>query len=182
MKKLTRYFLEGLLFIAPVTATVYVIYLIVSKVDGLFKFKVPGTGFIVTIIGITLIGFIASNFITRKALGFVDMLFGRVPFIKMIYISVRDLIGAFVGEKKGFNRPVRVELFPGSRLYALGLVTRETLSGLGLHDTVAVYLPQSFNFAGNLILVPREQVVPIEAEVSDIMAFIVSGGISVQKV
>jgi uncharacterized membrane protein len=180
MGRLTRYFFEGLLFLAPVVATIYVVYIVFVKVDGIFRFKVPGFGFLATIVIITLIGFIASNFLTRKVVGMVDHLFRRLPLVKMIYTSVKDLIGAFVGDKKGFNKPVRVTLFPGSNVYALGFITSESLDNLDLEDTVAVYLPQSYNFAGNLILAPKDQVTPIEADSGDVMAFIVSGGISVK--
>jgi uncharacterized membrane protein len=180
MGRLTRYFLEGLLFLAPVVATIYVVYIVFVKVDGIFKFKVPGFGFLATIVIITLIGFIASNFLTRKVVGLVDNIFRRLPLVKMIYKSVKDLIGAFVGDKKGFNKPVRVTIFPGSSVYVLGFITSEALDTFGITDTVAVYLPQSYNFAGNLILAPAEQVTPIEADSGDVMAFIVSGGISVK--
>jgi uncharacterized membrane protein len=180
MKRLTRYFLEGLLFLAPVMATIYVVYTVFIKVDGLFKFNVPGFGFLVTLLIITLIGFVASNLLTRKLLGLVDRLFRHLPLVKMIYTSVKDLIGAFVGDKKGFNKPVKLRLSPGGNLYALGFVTSENLDAMGIEGTVAVYLPQSYNFAGNLVLAPREHVTPVDAESGDVMAFIVSGGISVK--
>ena len=96
----------------------------------------------------------------------------------MIYTSIKDLIGAFVGEKKGFNKPVLVTLLPGSNIQVIGFVTQENLDNLGLIDKVAVYLPQSYNFAGNLIVAPKEQVIPINAERGSVMAFIVSGGIT----
>jgi uncharacterized membrane protein len=178
MKRFTRYFLEGLLFLAPVVATVYVVYLVFVKVDGLFRFQVPGMGVLVTLLVITLIGFAASNFLTRWLTTGVDALFRRLPLVKMIYTSVKDLIGAFVGDKKGFNRPVRISLVPGGSVFALGFITRDSLEKFGMEDLVAVYLPQSYNFAGNLVLVSREQVTPIEADSGDLMAFIVSGGIS----
>lgn len=180
MRRLTRYFFEGLLFLTPVVVTMYVVYIVFVRVDGIFRFKVPGFGFLATIVIITIIGFIASNFLTRKVVGIVDRIFRRLPLVKMIYKSVKDLIGAFVGDKKGFNKPVRVALSPGSNVYVMGFITSEALDTFGISDTVAVYLPQSYNFAGNLILAPAEQVMPIDADSGDIMAFIVSGGISVK--
>ncbi len=96
----------------------------------------------------------------------------------MIYTSIKDLIGAFVGDKKSFNKPVLVTLSPVSNIHVIGFLTRESLDNLGLSESVAVYLPQSYNFAGNLIVVPREQVTPLAVESGDIMAFIVSGGVA----
>ena len=137
-------------------------------------------GFVITILSITLIGFISSNFITRKLVRLVEMIFTKLPLVKMIYTSVKDLIGAFVGDKKSFDKPVLVTLSPESNVQAIGFVTRDSLGNIGFADKVAVYLPQSYNFAGNLIVIPREQVTPISAESGDIMAFIVSGGVKSQ--
>jgi len=177
MKKLTTYFLKGLAFLVPVVATIFVVYIVFVKIDKLFSFKIPGVGFIITIIAITAIGFIGTNFLARKFVHTVDNLFSRLPLIKMIYTSARDLTSAFVGDRKGF-KPVVVTLLPGSNIQVIGFVTRENLDELGLSDSVAVYLPQSYNFAGNLIIAPKEQVRPLNADSSDIMKFIVSGGIA----
>ena len=180
MKRVTRYFFEGLLVLVPLVATMYVVYIIFTKVDNIFKFSLPGMGFLVTLLSITIVGFISSNFITKKLVGLVDTIFTRLPFVKMIYSSVKDLIGAFVGDKKSFDKPVLVTLSPGSNIQAIGFVTRESLTNIGFAEKVAVYLPQSYNFAGNLLVVPKEQVTPISAESGEIMAFIVSGGVTAQ--
>lgn len=178
MKRLTRYFFEGLLFLLPVAATLYVLYFMFYKIDRIFRFTIPGLGFAVTIVTVIAIGFVASNFFTRGMVRLVDGIFSRLPFVKMIYTSIKDLTGAFVGEKKSFNKPVLVSLAPGSTLQVIGFVTCDSLAHLGLQESVAVYLPQSYNFAGNLIIVPREQVTPLNAESGAVMAFIVSGGIT----
>ncbi len=180
MKKLTRYFFEGLLFLVPVVATIYVVYIIFMKIDSLFKFTFPGLGFLVTILTIIVVGFVASNFLTSRIVRLVDSIFSRLPLIKMIYTSIKDLINAFVGDKKGFNKPVLVTLSQKMNIQVVGFLTRESLEHLGLSDRVAVYLPQSYNFAGNLVVVPREQVTPLNVESGDIMAFILSGGITVK--
>lgn len=178
MKKLTRYFFKGLLFLVPVVTTLYVLYLVFMKIDSIFEFKTPGIGFIVTILTITAVGFITSNFLTKGLVHIIDGVFTRLPFVKMIYTSIKDLTGAFVGDKKSFDKPVFVSLFPGSDIQVIGFVTRENLDNIGLSDSVAVYLPQSYNFAGNLLVVPKKQVTPLKAESGDIMAFIVSGGVT----
>ncbi len=178
MKRLTKYFFEGLLVLLPLVATIYVIYVVFKKIDSVYEFKIPGMGFLLTILTITIVGFISSNYIARKLVRLMDNLFAQLPFIKMIYTSIKDLIGAFVGDKKGFNRPVLVSLSPDGNIQAIGFVTRESLEHIGFADKVAVYLPQSYNFAGNLIVVPKEHVTPISADSGDVMAFIVSGGIT----
>ncbi len=178
MKKVTKCFLNGLLVSIPLVVTLYVVYAIFTKIDSIFKFDIPGAGFLFTILTITLIGFISSNFLTRGLVHFVDRIFTRLPLIKMIYTSIKDLIGAFVGDKKSFDKPVLVTLSPGSNIQAVGFITKESLQNIGHADKMAVYLPQSYNFAGNLIVVPKDQVSPLEADSGDIMAFIVSGGVT----
>ena len=178
MKKLTKYFFEGLLFLVPIVVTIYVLYIVFMKIDRLFGFKIPGVGFIVTIITVTVIGFMTSNFLTKRLIRSAEETLRRLPLVKMIYTSIKDLIGAFVGEKKSFNKPVLVSLSPDSSVQVVGFVTRESLETLGLTGKVAVYLPQSYNFAGNLIIVPKEQVTLLQVESGTVMAFIVSGGIT----
>lgn len=178
MKRLTKYFFEGLLVLVPLVATIYVIYVVFRKIDGIFEFTIPGMGFAVTILTIIAVGFVSSNFLTKKLVGLVDRIFTRLPLVKMIYTSVKDLISAFVGDKKSFNKPVLVTLVPGSSVQVIGFITRESLANLGCGDRIAVYLPQSYNFAGNLIVVPREQITPLRADSGEVMAFIVSGGVT----
>jgi uncharacterized membrane protein len=178
MKRLTRYFFEGVLFLAPIVLTVYIVYAVFHKVDDLFRFRIPGMGFLVTVVLITAFGFFASNFLTRKLAGLVDLLFAHLPFVKMIYNVIKDVFAALLGEKKSFNRPVAVVLMPGSDVWVVGFVTSESLENLGVEGRVAVYLPQSYNFAGNMVLVPREHIKPLDADGGAVMKFIVSGGIS----
>lgn len=178
MKRITRYFFEGLLVLLPLFATVYVIYAVFRKIDSIYEFTIPGVGFLITILTITVVGFISSNFIAKKLVSMMDNLFAQLPFVKMIYSSIKDLIGAFVGDKRSFDKPVLVTLSPANNIQAVGFVTRQSLEHLGIADKVAVYLPQSYNFAGYLIIVPKDQVTPLAADSGHIMSFIVSGGVA----
>ena len=187
MKRILSYFLRGLLVTVPVGLTILLLVYVFRGLDkvfgGLFRIPtVPGLGLflgiVVTLGAITLIGFLASSFIGRRLFWLVDRVFTRVPLVKMLYTSIRYLVEAFAGEKKRFNKPVLVTLGPGSSAKAVGFITRESLECLGLKDHVAVYLPQSYNFAGNVLVFPKEAVRPLDIESSEAMAFIVSGGVS----
>ena len=178
MKRISQYFLQGLLFLVPLFVTVYVLYWIFIQIDGVLNLPVPGMGFLVTIIFITLIGFVASNFLTKNIFLLVDRVFVRLPLVKMIYTSIKDLVHAFVGDKKSFNRPVQVVIDRKSNIRLLGFATCESLDSIGIEDSMAVYLPQSYNFAGNLIIVESDQVIPLTADPGEVMKFIVSGGVS----
>lgn len=179
MKNLTGYFFQGLIVLAPIAASIYIVYMIFTKVDGWLKLPVPGVGLLITIVAVTLIGFLASNFVTKRFFAHLEKLLSKLPLIKILYSSIKDLIGAFVGDKKSFDRPVLVCL--GENVSVVGFVTRDDLAFLGLPEHVSVYLPQSYNFAGNLLVVEGNCVKPICANSSDVMTFLVSGGVSGSK-
>src|SRR5690606_39268366 len=88
----------------------------------------------------------------------------------------RDLLNAFVGEKRRFDSPVLVSLTPDGSVRTFGFITQQSLERLGLPDEVAVYFPQSYNFAGQLVVVPTSRVTRLPAASSDVLAFVVSGG------
>lgn len=178
MNDLARNFFEGLLILVPVVTTLYVAWLVLQAVDGWLNIPIPGLGFLVTVGLITLTGRYASTVFVQKVLDRMEALLIRAPFVKLVYTSIKDLIAAFMGEKRRFDQPVLVSISPNSQGEAVGFVTRTDLEFLGLLDHVAVYFPQSYNFAGHLLVFPREQVRPLEAESADVMAFIVSGGVS----
>lgn len=182
MSRLLTYFFRGLVVLAPLVLTVWLTYETFRRVDswlgGLFGFTIPGAGVLLTIALITLFGFLASNLLARSLLATVEKLLARLPFVRLLYGSTRDLLNAFVGERRRFDAPVLVTLSPDSKLKALGFVTSESLEHYGVAGYVAVYLPQSYNFAGNLVVVPRDQVERIHTRGADVMAFIVSGGVA----
>lgn len=178
MKKITKYFLEGLLLLVPLFVTLYVFYFIFTRIDNFLEFDTKGLGFVATIVMITVVGYVSSTLLTGRFVEKIDASFSRLPLVKMIYTSIKDLINAFVGDKKRFNRPVLIEIYPGSNVKVAGFITSDDLKRFGIADSVAVYLPQSYNFAGFLIVVPKNQVTPLDVESGRVMAFIVSGGVT----
>jgi uncharacterized membrane protein len=178
LRKLPSYFLRGALVTAPLALTLYIIAWLLRTIDRILPVPVPGLGIVLSVILITLIGFLTSNVVGRGVLDAIDRFLKRLPLVKLVYTSIKDLIGAFVGERRSFDRAVAVRLSPDSPLRVLGFVTRPGLAVLGLPAHVAVYLPQSYNFAGNLVVVPAELVEPLDVTSSELMTFIVSGGVS----
>jgi uncharacterized membrane protein len=182
MNALIRYFVRGLVIVVPFALTIYVIYKTVTAVDRwiaqVVDLPFPGVGFLITIGSIIVVGALASNIVGRTFFQMTERIFTRAPFVKIVYSSVRDLIEAFVGDKRRFNQPVLVALTSDGAILSPGFITRDDLSFLGEKDRVAVYFPQSYNVAGNLIFVPAERVRRISVESSQLMTFIVSGGVS----
>jgi len=178
-----RYFFRGLLVTVPVVATCYVLWFVFVTLDSLvdsekwFGTVIPGIGVAVVLVLITFVGFVTSTFLTKWIVTLMDKFFQQMPGAKLIYTAIKDMMEALVGEKKRFDRPVRVTLFDGGPEIC-GFITREDVPFKGMEDRVAVYFPQSYNFAGQVLLFPKERVTKIEAESSDVMKFIVSGGVS----
>ena len=178
MRRLLNYFLRGLVLVAPLAITLYVCWIVFVRIDGWLGLPVPGLGFVITIVLITLIGFLGSNLITRGMVAIVDQTVGRLPFVRLLYTSTKDLLNAFVGEKRRFDKPVLVRLSAESEARMVGFVTQDSLDRLGLPGYASVYFPQSYNFAGNLVVFPSSQLEPLDAASADVMAFIVSGGVT----
>jgi uncharacterized membrane protein len=176
LKRLARYFLRGCLVTAPLGITLYIVWHVLSAIDRLLPIPVPGLGLLATVALITLVGLFTSNVVGKSALDFAEGMLQRLPLVKLVYTSIKDLVSAFVGDKRRFDAPVAVALAGNTRV--LGFVTRDGLGQLGFPDSVAVYFPQSYNFAGYLMLVPRSQVEPLDLPSSEVMTFIVSGGVS----
>jgi len=184
LQALAKYFFRGLFIVGPAAVTFFAIYAAIVWVDGwidlqpIIGHRVPGAGLVVTLGAITLAGFLATNFAMRWLLAATDRLFGHLPLAKLLYTSLKDLIGAFVGERKRFDRPVVVTMGEPSGTGLLGFLTHEDLTDLGAPGCVAVYVPQSYNFAGNVLVVPRSRVRDLPADSKTVMTFIVSGGVS----
>ena len=178
MRRLLKYFLRGLVLIAPIAVTAYVCVSLVRAIDGWVDVGVPGAGFALAIAIITLVGALGSTVVTRGLVALVDRAAAKLPFVRLLYGSTKDMLNAFVGEQRRFDRPVLVQLHTNSEARAFGFMTQGTLDSLGLHAHVAVYLPQSYNVAGQLWVVPASAVTPLPADSSEVMAFVVSGGVT----
>lgn len=181
-RRIFNYFLGGLLISLPIFGTGYIIYTAFTWLDSivdtqlLFGFTIPGVGVVIVLTFITFIGFIGEGLLTKPLLDFFDHMLERTPGIKVIYTMIKDFIEAFVGDKKKFTEGVAVEMTNG--IYKLGFVTSKNLSAIQMEGMVAVYFPHSYNFSGNLFLVPAERIKPLNGNSSELMKFIVSGGVT----
>ncbi|HMP98596.1 MAG TPA: DUF502 domain-containing protein [Cyclobacteriaceae bacterium] len=177
-RTLLRYFLSGTIFIVPLVATLYFIFAAITWLDGLLETPIPGLGLVIIISVITLFGYLTTTFFFKTFTDLFETAIKRMPLVSLIYNSIKDLIGAFVGDKKKFTHPVLVLMNKESGIYKMGFVTQDNLNEIGLKDMVSVYLPHSYNFSGNHFLVPRENIKPLNIPGATAMKFIVSGGIS----
>lgn len=178
MNWIIKNFLRGLVIVVPIAITVYVVVEAFIWVDRLLQLRTPGLGFGVTLLMIIAVGALATNIVGRTLLRLTETIFTRAPIVRIVYAAVKDLLEAFVGDQKRFDKPVVVALTPDGAVRSFGFVTQEDLDFLAMPGHVAVYLPFSYSMAGGLVVVPRERVERVDADSASMMALVVSGGIS----
>jgi uncharacterized membrane protein len=189
-KKLLQYFLQGLLVMAPIMVTFYLIFIVVSSIDNLIPFftytddrgvvhvQNYGLGFMVIIFLIIVVGYFSYFFITNRVINYFDKIIQRVPGLKHVYSTTRDFFEAFTGEKKKFTKNVLVNI-DETDIWRIGFITKDDMSEFGLIDYLAVYIPSSYSVAGNVVIVPKSKVKFIpQVNSTQFMKFAVSGGIT----
>lgn len=186
MKKIFGYFIQGLLLIAPMAIIVYILYSLFITIDGwlyqniekIIGFSVPGLGILTLFIVLTLLGFLGETAIVRPIKRLAGSLIKKIPLLNLLYTSFNDLFSAFVGKEKKFNTPVKVLFNQENNLWKLGFITKKSLKEIGNEELAAVYFPHSYNFSGELYLIPKERIVLIDLPPAEVMKFVVSGGVT----
>lgn len=185
MKTLLNNFFRGMLIVFPVGATIYLVAITIEWLNSIFadlflgwiNVEIPGLGIITGFLFIALIGYVFNRAFTKPIVHIFERVITKMPLVSMIYTSLKDLTEAFVGERKKFNQPAKVT-FGDTGLIRFGFITQDSLEQFELAEQVAVYCPHSYNFSGNLYVVPKECVTPIKIDSTDFMRFIVSGGVT----
>ena len=181
MNFFTKYFFRGLLFVTPIGVTLLIMMSIYDMINEAYEsssFNNVGLILFVAIVIAVIIGigYLGSTFIILPLLLFFDRIIVRIPVIGMVYSSLKDVLSAFVGEEKKFDKPVLVTL--GEGVYKIGFLTIDDLSGLGMEDLVSVYLPHSYNFSGNHLIVSRKNLRLLDLPSAEVMKLVVSGGVA----
>jgi len=176
---LLSFFFRGLLLTVPLTVLIYVLFRSLAFLDQIIPYKIPGLGLLTLLATVTLIGYVGSTVLYQPVADLGHDILQRIPFLKSIYNALTDLMEALVGNKKKFDQPVLVRMMEGTRIEKLGFITSRDLSHIGVTgEKVAVYLPHSFAWSGNLFIVPVENVTLLNAKAGDVMKFILSGGVA----
>jgi uncharacterized membrane protein len=140
--------------------------------------KIPGLGLLIIIVLLIMVGFLGQTFVARPLKAFFNKVLERIPLLKFIYSALNDLFSAFVGKEKRFNQPVLVLVNPVTNLEKLGFITDDDLSELDLKEKVAVYFPHSYNFSGEMFIVPKSQLRVLNIYPGEVMKYVVSAGIT----
>ncbi|MCK5105759.1 MAG: DUF502 domain-containing protein [Cyclobacteriaceae bacterium] len=186
MKKLTSYFLQGLLFLAPISITIYVIYIVFDFSDNLLQEllskmigrEIPGLGILIMVAFLTVLGYVGQTIIARPFKVFFHKIIHTIPLLELIYSAIKDFFSAFVGKDKKFNKPVLFKINPNDNANRIGFITNQNLEAFGAEDMVAVYVPFSYTFTGETYLVSNDAIKLINAPASEVMKFLVAGGIA----
>ncbi|MBS1576270.1 MAG: DUF502 domain-containing protein [Bacteroidetes bacterium] len=180
VKKVFNYFIQGIIILAPIGITAYLLYWLFDKVDGILRpyLNIPGLGFAIIIVFVILVGWISSNYLMGSFINFFDHWLERTPGVKFIYSSIKDFFEAFAGDKRKFNKSVLINVF-ADNVWIIGFVTDEELQKFELGaEMISVYVPQAYNFAGQLYLLSRDRVKAIENITSgQAMKYAVTGGV-----
>ena len=196
-KVLLQYFLQGVLVIAPLGITLWVVISLFNLVDSflpnmihtLFPQWTPrnadgsirqftGLGFIIVILFVLLVGWLSSLFIFNSILRWLDSLLERMPGIKFIYSAIKDFLKAFAGNKKKFNKPVLV-CVDDTDVWRIGFITHREMSQFEMPGHVTVYVPLAYAVTGTTYIVPKHRIKPLEhVSAAEAMKFAVTGGVT----
>ncbi len=197
LKRLLQYFFQGLIVLAPIGITIWVVISLFNVVDDILPsilrnvapdlvrrdaagnvIRMPGLGFLVVIALVLLVGWLSSLFAFNLLVALLDTVLEKTPGIKFIYSSVKDFLEAFAGNKKKFNQPVLVNV-DGADIWRIGFITQQSSEDFGLTDHVTVYVPHSYAISGITYFVPTHKVKPLpNIGAADAMKFTVSGGVT----
>ncbi len=196
LKNILQYFFQGIIIIAPIGITLYVVVWLFNLVDNflpdiLYNFfpnwvrspdgslrTIPGLGFLLVVISVTFIGWVSSSFIVSRIVAVLDRVLEQTPGIKYIYSSVKDFLEAFGGNRKKFDKPVLVSV-DAEDTWRIGFITQNDVEQFGLAGHVAVYVPLSYALTGVVYFVPKEKIKPVtNLNSAEAMKFVISGGIT----
>jgi uncharacterized membrane protein len=188
VKRVIKWFLNGLLVVAPIGITLYILLYLFKMVDSLGKqillsFHLPpitGLGVIITGALLMVIGCLSQLWFSRKLLEWTERLITRFPGLKTVYSMVKDTVHSLIGEKRSFSQVVLITHEDGGK--RIGFLTAEDVTAFQLDASyIAVYVPHALQVSGELRLYPREQVEFVDTPVEEAMRFCLTAGVAAKK-
>ena len=197
MRKIGKLFLQGLIAILPIALTIYILYWFAVTAEALLggflklfipeKYYVAGMAVVAGFAIILAIGLLLRLWLFRELFSWGEKTLEKLPLVKTLYGSIRDLMSFFdTSKKKDFNKVVMVTI-AGTDTRLIGLVTREDFENLpsGIDDksseSMAVYLPMSYQMGGFTVFVPKKNVTPVDMSIEEAMRFALTAAVSIKK-
>jgi len=196
MNALGKLFLKGLAVVIPVALTLAILWWMAAGAErimgAVLKYAlpegwyVPGMGLVSGLVLIALIGLLSHVLVFQKLFNLGEAIFHRLPLVKTIYTAIKDFIGYLspeTGDEMG--KVVMVQL-PGQSFQLVGFVTREQFDdlplGLNTEDTVAVYMPMSYQIGGYTLFLPRDCLTPLDMTFEQAMRLVVTGWVTKRRI
>lgn len=199
MKRIRTYLFTGLIVLLPIVATWQVLVWLFNLVDGPLRgvvadllghlsnhpdpefFDIPGLGLILTLLIIFLVGLLAANFIGRSLIGYGEQVMRRLPLVRGVYGTMKQITDAFVRQDKtAFKRVALVE-YPRREMYSLGFVTGDgtgEMCARAGRRLIGVFIPTTPNpTSGYLLYLPPEDIAVLDMSVEDGLKLVISGGV-----
>ena len=192
--RLRNYFITGIIVLVPIGFTLYLTLFLISVSSNLIPkeinpnsylpFSIPGIEIALSIIFITLIGFISLSFIGKKILQFINDLLKKIPFLRTIYGAIGQMTETFAN-KKGKKKSVVLVQYPSKGIWAVGFATKDNkgeISKKTNDNLVNVFVPTTPNpTSGFLLMFPKKEVIYLDMTFEEASKFIVSAGTSNPK-
>lgn len=193
VRRLRVFFVTGLVVLAPIVVTAYVFWKLFFKIDGLlsgfftrwpiltiYGRPIPGLGVLAVLLIILLTGMFASNIIGRRLISLGDRIVNSIPLVSRIYSTIKQISMAFLPEERtAFKKAVLIE-YPRKGIYSIGFLASEPEGAVGrdeVKETYCIFLPTTPNpTSGFLLLVPKEDVIPLKMSIEDALRLVVSAG------
>ena len=182
-------FLSGFFVTVPAIATSWLLWVFWNKIDDffspgyerLFGRRVPGLGFLTAIALILLVGTIATNVVGRRLVAMLENLLLRIPVFRSIYPSVKQLLEAFSPQKRSSFKDVVLAEHPRKGEYVFGFLTGEVLleGPEGVREMVSVFVPTNNLYLGDVILLPKNEVIYTGLPIEEGLRILLSAGTAV---
>jgi len=179
-------FITGFFVTVPAIATAWLLYVFWDAIDGFFSpgyerifgRRIPGLGFLTAVMLILVMGTIATNVVGRRILARVERLLTRVPIVRSIYPTIKELFASFSPEKRGSFKEVVLAEYPRKGAFAFGFLTSEFLleGPEGKRQMVTVFVPTNNLYLGDVIVVPRDEAISTGLSVEEGIRIILSAG------
>ena len=179
-------FLTGFVVTVPVIATSWLLYIFWDTIDAFFSpgykqvfgRRIPGLGFLTAIALILVMGVVATNVVGRRVLAWIEGLLLRIPIFRSIYPSVKQLLEAFSPDNRSSFKEVVLAEHPRKGEFAFGFRTGEVLveGPDGKRELVTVFIPTNNLYLGDVILVPKNEVISTGLTVEEGLRVILSAG------
>ncbi len=193
VRRLRNYFLTGIVVIGPIGITVWLALQIVGLIDntvrtlvparyeGLLSSGIPGLGVVISMVGLTLVGFVTANFLGRALIRYGEQLVDRMPVIRSVYGALKQIFETVLAQSSTSFREVVLVEYPRKGLWAMAFVTGATkgeVQTITEDEVVNIFLPTTPNpTSGFLLFVPRQDLVSLQMTVEQGIKLVISGGL-----